>query len=137
MPRSWFLCLALSLRYNLSWCESLLASCKASNTLGGALLMTCLPWVPTIQKHASQEPRTRGFLEGGFCKMSASLGCGALSAKCTAGANALGIFCFLGRDTGLYRNPLCCNPLFLVPELLRRALRWKLMDLRSVLWKVL
>ena len=30
---------------------------------------------------------------------------------------SLGIFCFLGRDTGLYRNPLCQNPLFLVPDL--------------------
>ena len=36
--------------------------------------------------------KKRGFLEGGFCKMYASLGCGALSAKCTAGANILGYF---------------------------------------------
>ena len=51
--------------------------------------------------------RKRVFLEGGFCKMYASRGCGALSAKCTAGANILGYFSFLGRDTGLYRNPHC------------------------------
>ena len=31
-----------------------------------------------------------GVLEGVFCKMYASLGCGALSAKCTAGHNILG-----------------------------------------------
>ena len=40
-------------------------------------------------------------------KMHASLGCGALSAKCTAGPNAPGcFFCFLGRGTGLCRSPL-------------------------------
>ena len=38
--------------------------------------------------------KKRGFLEGGFCKMYASLGCGALSAKCIAGANILGYFLF-------------------------------------------
>ena len=47
--------------------------------------------------------RRRGVLQ----KICASLGCGALSAKCTAGANILEYFLFLGRDTGLYRNPLC------------------------------
>ena len=36
--------------------------------------------------------KKRGFLEGGFCKMYASLGCGALSAKCIAGANVFGYF---------------------------------------------
>ena len=40
-------------------------------------------------KLRSQE---KGFLEGGFCKMYASLGCGALSARCTAGATILGYF---------------------------------------------
>ena len=35
----------------------------------------------------------------------------ALCVKCTAGANILGYLCFLGRDTGLYRNPLCQDPL--------------------------
>ena len=38
--------------------------------------------------------KKRGFLEGDFCKMYASLGCGVLSAKCTAGANILGYFLF-------------------------------------------
>ena len=56
---------------------------------------------------ATQEPRKGGILEGGFCKMYASLGCGALSAKCTAGPTILGYFCFLGRNTRLCRNPLC------------------------------
>ena len=51
--------------------------------------------------------KKRGFLEGGFAKMYASLGCGALSANCIAGPISLGIFCFRGRDTGLCRNPLC------------------------------
>ena len=36
-----------------------------------------------------REPRKGFFLEGGFCKMYASLGCGALGAKCTAGPNIL------------------------------------------------
>ena len=35
------------------------------------------------------EPR-KGVFRRGFCKMYASLGCGALSAKCTAGPNVLG-----------------------------------------------
>ena len=38
--------------------------------------------------------KNRGFFEGGFCKMYASLGCGALSAKSTAGANILGYSLF-------------------------------------------
>ena len=42
--------------------------------------------------------------------MYASLSCGALSAKCTAGANALGVFCFLGREPGLYRTPFAKTP---------------------------
>ena len=58
-------------------------------------------------KNPTSGTKKRGFLEGGFCKLYASLGCAALSSKCTAGANTLGYFCFLGRDTGLYRNPLC------------------------------
>ena len=66
--------------------------------------------VPISRTNAREKQsgaKKRGFLEGGFCRMYASLGCGALSAKCTAGANILAIFCFLGRDTGLPRNPLC------------------------------
>ena len=38
--------------------------------------------------------KKRGFLEGGFCKMYASLGSFALSAQCTAGPNILGYFLF-------------------------------------------
>ena len=38
--------------------------------------------------------KKRGFLKGVFAKMYASLGCGALSAKCTAGPNILGYFLF-------------------------------------------
>ena len=38
--------------------------------------------------------KERGFLEGGFCKLCASLGRGALSAKRTAGPNAFGSFLF-------------------------------------------
>ena len=34
-------------------------------------------------------------------------GCGALSAKSTAGSNTFGYFCFPGRGTGLCKNPLC------------------------------
>ena len=44
--------------------------------------------------HFREITEERGFLEGGFCKMCASLGCGALSAKCTAAANILGCFLF-------------------------------------------
>ena len=36
--------------------------------------------------------KKRGFLEGGFCKMYASLGRAAVSAKCTAGPKILGFF---------------------------------------------
>ena len=53
----------------------------------------------------------RGFLEGDFAKMYASLGCGAPSAKCTAGPNILGcFFCFPRRDTGPCRNPPLLKP---------------------------
>ena len=48
-----------------------------------------------------QEP-----MKGGFARMYASLGCGSLSARCTAGTSALGYFCFLGRDARICRNPL-------------------------------
>ena len=37
--------------------------------------------------------------KGVFAKTYASLGCGAPSAKCTAGPNAPGYFLFLGRET--------------------------------------
>ena len=49
--------------------------------------------------------KTRGFWKGFFAKMCASLGCGALRAKCTAGPNIPGYFCFLGHDIGPCRNP--------------------------------
>ena len=42
--------------------------------------------------------------------MFASLGCGALSAKCAAGSNILGYFLFSYAETPLLK------PLFLVPE---------------------
>ena len=41
--------------------------------------------------------------------MYASLGCGALSAKCTAEPN-IGYFCFLGHDTRFCRNPFAKTP---------------------------
>ena len=44
-------------------------------------------------------------LEGIFARISASLGCGALSATCTAGSSALGYFLFLGRDSGFCPPP--------------------------------
>ena len=48
------------------------------------------------------------FRRGVFAEMDASLRCGALSAKCTAGPNVLGyFFSSLGRDTGCCRNPPC------------------------------
>ena len=43
-------------------------------------------------------------LKGVFARIYASLGCGALSAKCTAEPNILGYFCFLGRDTRLCKK---------------------------------
>ena len=50
-------------------------------------------------------------LERGFAKKRASLGYGAVGAKCTPGPNILDYVCFLGRDTGR-RNPLLLKPLF-------------------------
>ena len=52
----------------------------------------------------------RGFLEGGFCKMHASLGCGALSAKCTAGANILEYFSSLAMTLDTIETPFAKTP---------------------------
>ena len=41
-----------------------------------------------------QDPRKGGFKKGVSAKMYRSLGCGAPSAKCTAGPNILGYFLF-------------------------------------------
>ena len=51
--------------------------------------------------------KEKGFDKGVFARMYASLGCGALSAKCTAGPNILGILRPPGRDARLCRKPLC------------------------------
>ena len=61
----------------------------------------------TFVTQKNQEPRKRGFWKGIFAKMYASLGCAALSAKCTAGPNIHDYFLFLRHNTGLCRNPLC------------------------------
>ena len=58
--------------------------------------------------------KKRGFLEGGFCKMHASLGRAALSAKCIAGPNILGyllMFSWWRRSTP--QKPSLLNPPFL------------------------
>ena len=56
------------------------------------------------------------FFEGGFCKNVRLSWLWRSECQCTAGPNILGCSCFLGRDARLCRNPLCQNPLFLVPE---------------------
>ena len=48
----------------------------------------------------AQEPSKGGFEIGVLVKVCASLGCGALSADCTAGSNTLGVLCVLARDAG-------------------------------------
>ena len=51
------------------------------------------PWIP--KKCLFSGARGRGFVEGGFfAKIYASLGCGALSAKCTAGSKLFWVFLF-------------------------------------------
>ena len=54
--------------------------------------------------------KKRGFLEGGFARMYASLGCGALSAKCTAGPNILGILVLLGVTLDSAETPFATTP---------------------------
>ena len=58
--------------------------------------------------------KKRGFLEGGFCKVDASLGCGALSAKCTAGATILGYFLSPWPWHWTLQKPPLLKPPFLV-----------------------
>ena len=48
-----------------------------------------------------------------FCKMYPSLGCGALSAKCTAGANILGYFLFPWPWHWTLQKPPLLQPPFL------------------------
>ena len=54
-----------------------------------------LEWLPSsLQEGVTLQSgaKKKGVLEGGFARMYTSLGCGALSANCTAGPNALGYF---------------------------------------------
>ena len=51
--------------------------------------------------------KKRGFLEGGFAKCMPLLAVPLWVPNVLLGPISLGILCFLGRDTGLYRNPLC------------------------------
>ena len=60
--------------------------------------------------------KNRGFLEGRFCKMYASLGCGALSAKCTVGANILWYYLFPWLWHWTLQKPPLLKPPFLIPE---------------------
>ena len=63
-----------------------------------------------LKQHVSGTKK-RGFLEGGFCKMYASLGCGARSAKSTAGANILGYSLFpLAVTLDSTENPFAKTP---------------------------
>ena len=51
--------------------------------------------------------KKKGAFGRGFYEIYASLGCSALSTKCTAESNILGYFLSLGRGAGFCRNPLC------------------------------
>ena len=54
-----------------------------------------------------------GFWEGVFANMYASLGCGALSAKCTAVSNTLQYFWFSRAGRRILQKPPLLNPPFL------------------------
>ena len=51
-------------------------------------------WGRVLSTSSVSRAKKRGVLEGGFCKMHASLGRGALSTKCTVGANILWYYLF-------------------------------------------
>ena len=60
----------------------------------GTNLLTSTPWWTVSIHDKFQEPRKGGYWKGFLHKIYASLGCGALSAKCTAGPNILDYFLF-------------------------------------------
>ena len=68
---------------------------------------------PPMMSSETQEPRKGFFLKGVFARIYVSLGCSALSAKCTAGPNILGYFCFHGRDARLCKRKPLLKPPFL------------------------
>ena len=72
--------------------QSLVHTFSWGNLYGPMVLKVLPKFPPTlVLVHGWLFPE-RWSLEEGFCKMYASLGCGALSAQCTAGASVLGYF---------------------------------------------
>ena len=83
---------------------------------------------PPFQRWGSLKSGTkkRGFLEGGFCKMYVSLGCGARSAKSTAGANIPGYSLFPWPWHWTRQKPPLLKPPFL-------GSRWRSLPLGTVM----
>ena len=72
---------------------------------------------PCGELRTSSRTKKGGFLEGGFCKTQASLGCGALSAKLHCQAQYPGVFLFSLAATLDSTETSLLNPLFLAADL--------------------